>query len=775
MPQIYPTWLAALAAAATFTSTAYAEFTYGRSWPPAWHGKHPAAAGGSFQRIATLPNYLNNADHSAETVSEIVTVAEFGNTLVYTDGVLGEVGFVDIRDPKRPQGRGKLALNGEPTSVATWRQNFVLVAVNSSYSFTQPDGYLAVIDVRNQRVVAELPLDGQPDSIAVSPDQRYAAVVIENERDEEIEVDGMQGGLPQLPAGGLVVIDTAGPPSAWTSTWVDLRGLATYAPDDPEPEFVSINHRNQALVSLQENNHLAVVDLRSATVHASFSAGEQSLSGVDITEDGMISLTDSLSDVVREPDAVAWVRSGRHTYVATANEGDLFGGSRGFSLFTPSGDLIFDSGALLDEIAVRYGHYPEHRSGNRGTEPEAIAYARFGKRDLLFVGSERGSFVAVFNLRAGQPEFEQLLPAPLGPEGIVAIPERGLLVVSGEEDAPPHGVRSSLMLYALTPGIPSYPQLVAADDEHGKPIPWSALSGMAGVPGRPGEVLAVWDGYYSESRVLNIDASSRPAVVTHSTLIVGGSGKYDPEGIAIDRDGSMWIASEGAEPGEAPNRLVQVSPEGSVLQEVALPDSIERCRAASEATATLASGFEGVALWPHRGRQTLLVAQQRGWKYTTPECEDLDDAPSDATTDEPTWTRLWVYDLEEAAWTHIAYELEPVPPNAAWVGLSEVTAVDGGFLVLERDNRSGDFAQLKSLVRLSYRSLSDGIITRQEKQHYDLRPALLRNNGWVSDKPEGVAVTADGHLYLVTDNDGVDDWSGETWFLRLGRTNRVFR
>ncbi|MEY2929550.1 MAG: hypothetical protein RL033_299, partial [Pseudomonadota bacterium] len=46
---------------------------------------------------------------------------------------------------------------------------------------------------------------------------------------------------------------------------------------------------------------------------------------------------------------------------------------------------------------------------------------------------------------------------------------------------------------------------------------------------------------------------------------------------------------------------------------------------------------------------------------------------------------------------------------------------------------------------------------------------------WISDKPEGVAVTGNGRLFVVTDNDGVEDWSGETWFLRLGSWRRLFR
>ena len=41
--------------------------------------------------------------------------------------------------------------------------------------------------------------------------------------------------------------------------------------------------------------------------------------------------------------------------------------------------------------------------------------------------------------------------------------------------------------------------------------------------------------------------------------------------------------------------------------------------------------------------------------------------------------------------------------------------------------------------------------------------------GWTPDKAEGLTIAADGTAYLVTDNDGVDDASGESQFIVLGR------
>lgn len=726
----------------------------------------------AFRRISTFPVYLNNPDISAETVAEIVDVSEDGKTLVYTDAAQEAIGFVDIRDPRNPAPLGILPLAGEPTSV-TVAGKYALAGVNTSASFTMPSGYVAVIDIRRQVVVATLSLAGQPDSLKASADGRYCAVVIENERDEDIVVDGVEGGLPQAPAGLLQIIDLVGAPSRWRIRDVSLTGLSTYAPSDPEPEFVDVNDENQAVVTLQENNHIVVVDLPSGRVISDFDAGSVDLFGIDATEDGVISLTDSLSNIPREPDAVAWIGK---KWFATANEGDLFGGSRGFSIFNRRGRLLFDSGTSFERLGVRIGHYPEDRSENKGTEPEAVEFGAFGEGRYLFVASERGSFIAVYRIRgAARPILSQVLPGNFGPEGLLAIPKRNLLVASSENDDPTFGVRASIMIYALEKGRPTYPQMISADDLTGKPIGWSALSGLTALPKSNRTLLAVWDSYYSESRIFTIDVARMPALITGAVTLTGGSGGYDPEGISVAPDGTIWIASEGNASSRR-NLLLQVNASGQVLREVGLPPEIEACRAASTSRGTLGAGFEGVAVVPGGSGYLLYVAQQRGWDYTTPECEALDDDPAGTNPSEPGFTRIWVLDPVSAVWSSIAWELEPVPSVAAWVGLSEITWLEDGSLVLiERDNRTGDFGTLKTLIRVKAADLADGIVSRNEKQVFDLLPALLETNGWITDKPEGTAVTPNGLVYVVTDNDGVEDWSGETWFLRLGKVRKLFQ
>jgi hypothetical protein len=778
---------------------------------PAWHGlffwkarpriAHLFNRERSFQRVGTFANYRNNANIADVTVSEIVAATADGRTLIYTDSPMGTIGFVNVTNPAQPSPLGKLpfADGHEPTSVDVLGNRYALVAVNSSTSLTSTSGYLAVVDLATRTVIRQIDLGGQPDSIKISEDKRYAAVVIENQRDETLCAGGTSGGLvvsanvcttgggvlgglPQTPygnpAGYLVVVELSGPnPFGWTRSDVALTGLATYAQEDPEPEFVDINSRNEAVVTLQENNHVAIVDLRTRLVVSHFPAGSVDLTAVDATEDDDISLTESLTGVRREPDAVAWVPGpfGR-AQIATANEGDLFGGSRGFSIFKKDGSVAYDSGSTFDAIAVQHGHYPESRSENKGTEPEAITFARFGSQDYLFVGSERGSFVAVYELdRHGQPRFSQLLPAPFGPEGLLAIPHRNLLIASGEEDDPSFGVRSTIQIYQLQRGAPDYPQILS-DDDAGSPIPWSALSGLTAVPGQLDTLLGVWDSYFGASRIFRIDVSDKPAVITDALTIQGAS-NLDPEGISVAPDGTVWVASEGNATDSRPNLLLQLDQDGVVLRTVGLPADIIACRAATSRRGTLGSGFEGVAAVGTGADYKLLVAQQRGWDYTTAACEDLDDDGGGLNAaGEPNRSRIWVFDPVAGTWDFVAWELAPKSADALWVGLSEITnAGSGDFILIERDNRTGDFGLLKTLVKIRYEAADDRVVTAGEKSVFDLRPRMVSTRGWITDKPEGVAVAADGRTFVVTDNDGVEDWSGETSFFDLGRYWRLFR
>ena len=722
-----------------------------------------------FERVASFPVFLNTRIDT-RTVAEIVAVSDNGRVLIYTDSAGRNIGFVDITNPYNPEPKGILEIGGKPTSVAV-AGSYALVSVNTSPGYMIPDGDLVVIDIDSRTIVARHNLGGQPDSVAISPDKRYAAVVIENERDGNLD-----GGVPpQLPAGYLVIVDIKGDPVNWSLRNVDLRGVADIFPQDPEPEYVDINRQNIAAVTLQENNHIVLVNLENGQVINDFSAGRVNLKQVDIHENGLIEMNGSLNAVPREPDGVSWISD---DLFATADEGDLYGGSRGFTVFSARGDVVYTSGNSNEHIAARIGHYPETRSEHRGNEPESVEYGVYGNDSYLFVGSERSGVVFVYQLFDSRPRLVQVLPAGAAPEGLLAIPRRDLFVVASEEDSRDDKLRSVLTIYARhSVGVPSYPTIVSDDRPDGTPIPWAALSGLAADRNFFFAAYAVADSFYRHRRIYAMNIANYPARITHEIVLddamgrlaavapglvnADGSVNLDLEGVATRYDGGFWLVSEGAgtagnasRPFISPNLLLKVSHYGLIERVVTLPDTTHARQ--------VRFGLEGVAVTDSWFNETVYVAFQREWP----------DDPENRV-------RIGVYNVNDNSWKYLYYPLEaPSSINGGWVGLSEITALsDTEFAVIERDNQAGPDAAVKRVYRFSTANLvplpdsTPGttpdfpVVNKQLVR--DLIPDQKVTGGLALEKPAGMTLLNNGTVLIVNDNDGVDASSGETQLLRI--------
>jgi len=238
-----------------------------------------------------------------------------------------------------------------------------------------------------------------------------------------------------------------------------------------EPEYITVVG-GTAYATLQEANSIAVVDLASATVTGIEPLGVKDYGTVALDpsdRDSGFSLRtyDDLYGIYM-PDAISSYTAGGTTYLVTANEGDArewgdyadvvrtkdladdgYGdvcadsplasnlgdadlgrlnvsredgwnedagcydalytyGGRSFSIWTTSGDLVWDSGSSFEEITdaaapefVNSNHSEsnlEGRSDDKGPEPEAIAIGELSGRTYAFVGFERVGGVAVYDV-----------------------------------------------------------------------------------------------------------------------------------------------------------------------------------------------------------------------------------------------------------------------------------------------------------------------------------------------------------------------------------------
>ncbi len=706
----------------------------------------PALAEPVFNRVASFATPLNMAegeDTSRETSAEIITATEDGMMLIYSDSPLGVIGLVDITEPRMPKPMGNIAVGGEPTTTVVIG-GMAFAGVNTSADFVNTSGKLVTVDLATKAVVAECDIGGQPDSVAKAKDGSFLAVAVENERDEGVN----DGAIPQLPAGFVVklpvkdgAVDCAGLQK------IEMTGLAAVAGDDPEPEYVDVNEAGEIVVTLQENNHIVVIGADGA-VSSHFSAGAVDLDGIDTKKDGRLDFSGKIEGVLREPDAVKWIDA---DHFVTANEGDWEGGSRSFTIWKKDGTVVYEAGASLEREIAALGHYPDHRN-KKGAELESVEVATFDGVRMLFVASERASLVAAYDLTdPASPVLKQILPSGISPEGMVAIPARNLLATANEVDLRADGLAPAhVMVYERAEGVAQYPTITSAGSD--QLIGWAALSGLAADPAEAAKLYAVSDSVLSASPMIyTIDASQTPARITSAMAVMRGvdaAQKIDLEGIAADGEGGFWLASEGRSDRMIPHQVLHVDAAGQIVEEVALPEGLmdQETR----------FGFEGVA----KVGDVLWLAVQREWQ----------DDPAGMV-------KLLAYDTVEKTWGAVHYPLEaPAATEGAWIGLSEITLHGDYLYLIERDNQIGGNAVVKTLTRVKLGDLAPAELggplpVVQKAVVRDLMPDLQGFGGFVAEKVEGFAVDSAGTGWVVTDNDGTDDSSGETFFWSIGAVN----
>jgi hypothetical protein len=303
------------------------------------------------------------------------------------------------------------------------------------------------------------------------------------------------------------------------------------------------------------------------------------------------------------------------------------------------------------------------------------------------------------------------------------------------------------MLYERAEGAAAYPQLISDLDADGHPIGWAAISGAVADAEKSGILYAVSDSVLSAApAIYEIDATAKPAKIVKKTIITRGGDaaqKLDLEGITLDGEGGFWVASEGRSDKLTPHALYHVDADGKIAEEVAFPEKL--------LPSEIRFGAEGVT----KVGDTLWVAIQREWK----------DDPAGQV-------KLLGYNLKDKAWSAVRYPLD-APADGAWNGVSEITAHGDYVYIIERDNQIAEKAKLKKLYRVPVSALVGAeiggelpVVSKEEVR--DLISDLALSNGYVVDKVESFAIDAAGTGFVITDNDGVADSSGETLFWSVG-------
>lgn len=337
------------------------------------------------------------------------------------------VDVLDLRNPRQPALVGSIDIVADlaPRSVGAANSvdaRFGILVVAVEAETKQDDGYVAFYSTLTLGLLGVAPAGALPDMLTFSDNGRYVLVANEGEPDTTYTND---------PEGTVTIIDllrigqpdfartvrfddfnAGGPRHAELPADVRIYGPNATVAQDLEPEYITTDGET-AWVTLQENNAIAVIDIRTARVKKVFALGfkdhSKARNKLDASDD------DGTVDIARwpvfgmyQPDAIAQFTSGGKRYLITVNEGDTRD-NEAFSEEARVGDVTLDAGAFPDAAELQ-----QDENLGRLTVTTALGDTDHdGDLDRLFVPGGR-SF-SIWNAATGAlvfdsgAELEQLL------------------------------------------------------------------------------------------------------------------------------------------------------------------------------------------------------------------------------------------------------------------------------------------------------------------------------------------------------------------------------
>ncbi len=248
--------------------------------------KGPAKYAISLARLGTFDTGLG------EDNSEIPAYDKRTKRLFLVNSTANTVDVVDLSDPSNPtraQSLDMSAYGGGVNSVAVSGKTLAVAVENAD---KQLPGKIVFLDTKKLDVLSTVEVGALPDMVTFTPNGKWCLVANEGEPNADYTVD---------PEGSVSVIKMKPNAAKVKQTDVRTAGFAAFdgatldasirifgpnatVAQDMEPEYIATDAKGRtAYVTCQENNCVAVVDLKNATVTALHGLGFKDWGRVDAT------------------------------------------------------------------------------------------------------------------------------------------------------------------------------------------------------------------------------------------------------------------------------------------------------------------------------------------------------------------------------------------------------------------------------------------------------------------------------------------------------------
>ncbi|MCK0191583.1 choice-of-anchor I family protein [Arenibacter sp. F20364] len=275
--------------------------------------------------FAKIGGFTNGAGE--EGFAEISAFDPKTNKLFVVNPVETEVSVWDITSPSLSVKLTSISLAGTPNSVAV-HDGVLAVAVENANK--QMNGTIQTYNTESQTLMHTYNVGALPDMVTFSPNGKFIISANEGEPNDDYTVD---------PEGSVSVVDVqknevntlffTNCDAASIGNNFRVFGPNASAAQDIEPEYVAISDDSKyAYVSLQENNGMAVVDLKAMTISNVFGLGVKDHSlpenKLDASnEDGIVGNFQNWPVLgFFMPDAITYTELNGIGYIISANEGD---------------------------------------------------------------------------------------------------------------------------------------------------------------------------------------------------------------------------------------------------------------------------------------------------------------------------------------------------------------------------------------------------------------------------------------------------------------------